>query len=281
MGVQYGPTSHPTPFLHNSPMSGDGWPTRNLLPSTPPKHFGCPIRTRLCGRVGCPTSIPPPSLNQTPNSRYDKPVPTRLKRYQNSGAYHFITFSCYRRLPYLNDDHSRLIFETTFEQLRSRHQFYIFGYVLMPEHVHLLISEPKLNPLSVTLNVLKHETSQRLKGDRKQFWQRRYYDFNVLTHAKFVEKLRYIHRNPVIRGLVEKPEDWPWSSYRHWFTGELGRVEIESHWTFTRRRPRPSRPSPPPLQAPQCRPAGTGSPAAPPSTSAAAAAETPGPSRSA
>jgi len=39
-------------------------------------------------------------------------------------------------------------------------------------------------------------------------WQRRYYDFNVLPGGKFVEKLRYLHRNPVKRGLVERPEDW-------------------------------------------------------------------------
>ena len=62
-----------------------------------------------------------------------------------------------------------------------------------------------------------------------------YYDFNVLTHRKFVEKLRYIHRNPVARELVSKPEDWPWSSFRHWATGEAGAVEIESHWTWNRR----------------------------------------------
>jgi putative transposase len=62
-----------------------------------------------------------------------------------------------------------------------------------------------------------------------------YYDFNVLTHAKYVEKLKYIHRNPVERNLVEKPEDWPWSSFRPYATGEIGRVEIESEWTWNRR----------------------------------------------
>jgi len=162
-------------------------------------------------------------------------VPSNLKRYQTSGSYHFLTFSCYRRLPYLDDDRERSTFLEELEKLRSRHQLYVFGYVLMPEHVHLLVSEPKLHSLAVTLNVLKHETSQRLKGVRPQFWQRRYYDFNVLTHRKFVEKLRYIHRNPVERGLVDNPQDWPWSSYRHWLTGEQSQVEIESHWTWTRR----------------------------------------------
>ena len=66
----------------------------------------------------------------------------------------------------------------------------------MPEHVHLLLSKPKQQPLGTTLNVLKAETSKRLKGDRERFWQTRYYDFNVITQPKFVEKLRYVHRKP-------------------------------------------------------------------------------------
>ena len=162
-------------------------------------------------------------------------MPTKLKRFQTQNHDHFVTFSCHRRLPYLHNDHARTTFLEELEKLRSRHQFYVFGYVLMPEHVHLLVSEPRVHSLGTTLNVLKHETSQRLKDDRPQFWQRRYYDFNVLTQAKFVEKLRYIHRNPIERGLVQKPEDWLWSSFRHWLSGETVPVEIESHWTFSRK----------------------------------------------
>jgi putative transposase len=109
----------------------------------------------------------------------------------------------------------------------------------MPEHVHLLLSEPRRSKLEDTFRALKTQTSKRLKGERSQFWQRRYYDFNVLTQAKLVEKLRYIHRNPVERGLVQKPEDWPWSSFRHWLDGEIAQVEIESHWTFSRRAAQP------------------------------------------
>jgi putative transposase len=162
-------------------------------------------------------------------------VPSRLKRYQSEGHSHFLTFSCYHRSPYLNDDHSRTIFLQTLERLRQRHNFLVFGYVLMPEHVHLLLSESRHRPLATTISVLKGQTSKLLKGTRPQFWQIRYYDFNVFTQPKFVEKLRYIHRNPVERGLVDKPEDYPWSSYHHWLTGEPAPVEIESHWTHTRR----------------------------------------------
>ena len=162
-------------------------------------------------------------------------MPSRLKRYQTSGHEHFVTFSCYRRLPLLDNDHARTVFLDVLEQTRQRHGFYVFGYVLMPEHVHLLLSEPKHQKLEDSFRALKTRTSRKLKGDRPQFWQRRYYDFNVLTQPKFVEKLRYIHRNPVERGLVQNPEEWRWSSYRHWLTGELAQVEIESRWTWTRR----------------------------------------------
>jgi hypothetical protein len=66
-------------------------------------------------------------------------------------------------------------------------------------------------------------------------WQKRYYDFNQFSDHKRIEKLRYMHWNPVKRGLVEKPEDWKWSSYCHYLTGMEGLVEIESEWTARKR----------------------------------------------
>jgi putative transposase len=84
--------------------------------------------------------------------------------------------------------------------------------------------------------VLKQQTSRKLKvRGAVQFWQRRYYDFNVWSEEKRIEKLRYMHRNPVRRGLAERPEDWAWSSFRHYATGAVGVVEIESEWTAQRR----------------------------------------------
>ena len=158
-------------------------------------------------------------------------MPTDLKRYQQANHLHFLTFSCYRRLPYLREPDACAVFESVLERVRTRHQFRIVGYVLMPEHVHLLMSEPELESLAQTVKVLKQETSKRLKGERKQFWHTRYYDFNVFTDEKEIEKLRYIHRNPVTRGLVAEPGDWPWSSFRHYLTGIPGKVEIDSWWT--------------------------------------------------
>jgi putative transposase len=137
-------------------------------------------------------------------------MPANLVRYQNSGQFHFITFSCYRRLPLLGTEEGYTTFERELEAIRQRYEFVVAGYVLMPEHVHLVVSEPKNGSLATALQVLKQETSKALKklGDT-QFWQRRYYDFNVRSEAKTTEKLKYMHRNPVRRGLVASPGAGP------------------------------------------------------------------------
>jgi putative transposase len=160
-------------------------------------------------------------------------MPKGLVRYQQCGCFHFITFSCYHRLPYLDTAASRNLFEQSLEAMRIRYGFVVSGYVVMPEHIHMLVSEPKKAILSKAIQALKLSVSVQSK--KRPFWQPRYYDFNVHNNEKTVEKLRYMHRNPVVRGLVEKPEDWPWSSFRHYATGVEGTVEIESFWTGWRR----------------------------------------------
>ena len=83
---------------------------------------------------------------------------------------------------------------------------------------------------------MKQAVSRGLgSGDGDPFWQARYYDFNVFSERKRIEKLRYIHRNPVARGLCAEPQDWPWSSFRHYLSNEEGNVEIESRWTARKR----------------------------------------------
>ncbi len=106
----------------------------------------------------------------------------------------------------------------------------------MPEHVHMLVSEPERGTLAQAMQSLKQGVARKLAlRAQDSFWQARYYDFNVWSEQKFVEKLRYIHRNPVERGLVMRPEDWAWSSFRHYLTGDRGLVEIESQWTARKR----------------------------------------------
>jgi putative transposase len=126
-------------------------------------------------------------------------------------------------------------FEAALERIRRTFELQVFGYVLMPEHVHLLLGEPQRETLAHAIKSLKQGVARRFIGNAEHFWQKRYYDGNVRNHRQFVEKLRYIHRNPVKRGLCERPEDWPWSSFSHYQTGTAGAVEIESEWTANRR----------------------------------------------
>jgi putative transposase len=150
-------------------------------------------------------------------------------RYQQTGEFHFLTFSCFRRWPYLSTVAAMELFEDALERVRLRYLFAVAGYVVMPEHVHLLVNEPVRGLLSRTVQALKLSVSMRSR--ERPFWQAHSYDFNISSHEKFVEKLPYIHRNPVKRCLVTKPEEWLWSSYRHYQTGLHGTVEIESEWT--------------------------------------------------
>ena len=157
-------------------------------------------------------------------------MPWSLRRLQQSRQLHFITFSCYRRQPRLSTPETRRVFEQQLEVVRRRFRACVYGYVVMPEHVHLLVSEPERGALASLIQSLKQMVSRKLGFDDAHFWQRRYYDFNVWSWRKLVEKLRYMHRNPVKRGLVDKPEDWAWSSFRHYLYGEEGIVEVESGW---------------------------------------------------
>ena len=122
-----------------------------------------------------------------------------------------------RRL--LNTDASCRIFESALERVRRSYRLYVYGCVVTPEHVHLLLSEPRQDTLADALKSLKQGVFRRLLGNAEHFWQKRYYDFNIRNYPQFVEKLRYIHRNLVKRGLCEHPEDWEWSSFWHYTSG--------------------------------------------------------------
>jgi putative transposase len=167
-------------------------------------------------------------------------VPRNLKRYYGAGDLHFITCSCYHRQPWMGSASRRDLFLTVLEHVRQRYAFVILGYVVMPEHFHLLVSEPQRGTLSTVMKALKLGFARRVLGmaqrpdqpnlspmsEPAHVWQRRFYDFNVWTGHKRIEKLRYMHRNPVKRGLVAEPDQWRWSSFRFYAYGEAGPVTI-------------------------------------------------------
>jgi REP-associated tyrosine transposase len=169
-------------------------------------------------------------------------MPKGLRRIYGRGDFHFITCSCYHRQAFLKSARRRDVFLEILEQVRKKYRFIIAGYVVMPEHFHLLISEPEQNTPSAVMRVLKQRVARKLLPRRRskhpsqqllfedevalKFWQARFYDFNVYSRKKRVEKLRYIHRNPVKRGLVDRHEEWKWSSYRFYAEGIDGAVMV-------------------------------------------------------
>lgn len=159
-------------------------------------------------------------------------MPTGLLRIYGQGHLHFITFSCYRRLPLLESKRSRDVFVRELGRARTEFGFRLIGYVVMPEHVHLLIGEPAKGTPSTVLHKLKLQVARRLKKpgrsassaqmqlpfEREEippraFWQARFHDFNVYSQRKKIEKLKYMHANPLKRRLVTHPKDWAWSSW--------------------------------------------------------------------
>ena len=160
--------------------------------------------------------------------------------YYEGNHLHLLTASTYRRTRLFDSPLFKQIFIRNLDSLRIRLEFLLLGYVLMPEHFHLLIwPQAKANP-SCIIASLKERTAKNILKSLKQeaqsiwcremldvvrlpptvhdeatyrVWQRRFYDFNVWSDKKRLEKLDYMHANPVHRKLVDSPEDCPRSSW--------------------------------------------------------------------
>jgi putative transposase len=162
-----------------------------------------------------------------------------LRHYDNLGTARFITFCCYHRFQLLKWDGVRKIFIQCLKHVMAKHEIKIFGYVLMPEHVHMVLLPPDGMNLGRVVGTLKSTSGyrsleylrstnpillrklKRRNGDKikEVFWQRRCYDHNCRTRKTTLEKINYCHKNPVMRGLVKDPADWKWSSYG-WYAGQ-------------------------------------------------------------
>lgn len=184
-------------------------------------------------------------------------MPSRLKRHDDSGCVHFLTVSCFRRLQFFRHDAVRDSFIDAMERVRNKLGIRWFGYVVMPEHVHLLVLPQAVgseSPIPISKVLLELKTLAGFGGKaalrevwrrertlgttaldqwatgagEKPFWKPRGYDFNVVDEKKIVEKLQYIHLNPVRRGLVDRPVQWLWSSFR--FYEGFADAKISMDW---------------------------------------------------
>lgn len=139
------------------------------------------------------------------------------------GHAHFLTFSCYRRQPWLEDDRMRAIVLESLDQARRRHDLVLSAYVVMPEHVHVLLRPRSGARMATILQAIKQPAARRALAlmpeitEPRRFWQHGGgFDRNIWSDEAWEHAVTYIHLNPVRRGLVERAADWRWSSAAFW-----------------------------------------------------------------
>ena len=172
----------------------------------------------------------------------------RLRHYDNLGTARFITFSCYHRLRLLTSDETILPFLEELEAKRRIASFSALGYVIMPDHVHLVLHPTGNLAMGAVIGEIKRRSAFRIislwKREKREvldrirapsgrmqdyaFWQPRGYDHNCRSAEFTRDKINYCHMNPVKAGLISDPSEWPWSSYR-WYNGDKsGIVQIDA-----------------------------------------------------
>ncbi len=176
------------------------------------------------------------------------------RRHFEPGQLQFITTSTYRRIRLFESNRFCRDFVETLRELRQQMGFLLIGWVLMPEHFHLLIRPEPAESTSRFMQELKKRTAQRIistLADHQQHvwcgkmlaslrlpptvhsdshyrvWQRRFYPFNIYSEKKSLEKLNYMHGNPVKRGLVSSPDQWLWSSFRFYYLDDWSVLSMD------------------------------------------------------
>ena len=170
------------------------------------------------------------------------------QRWNNPWDAHELTFSCFRRRGLLSKDRTRHYLTEAINKARMAHGFHVWAYVVMPEHVHLLIwPASEVYSISSILKTIKQSVARRavrwLKANNPkglqwlatgrrdkpyQFWQDGGgYDRNVRSSKALRDVFAYIHNNPIKRGLVARPEEWQWSSARDWAELGAGPISID------------------------------------------------------
>ncbi len=177
-----------------------------------------------------------------------KPPKPKHLHYDSPGIPHGLTFSCYKYRSFLNYRRPRMYLINSLEKARINHNFDLWAYVIMPNHVHLVIF-PKNNDYSIPeiLNSIKlpaakmtlhwmgvnmPEILRLFATDEKmqpyRFWlDAGGYDRNLRDQDELVKFVKYVHDNPVRKGLVEDPTQWYWSSAGDWLNDVKGPIRID------------------------------------------------------
>lgn len=199
----------------------------------------------------------------------------RLPKFNIPGQVHFVTTRSFQRQPFFEDERCGDVLIDVMGNFRGKGRFYLYGFVFMPDHVHLLLrprprvgttrgtrgttrGTPEItqdtslmsttwvrgvvpNPaengdytISEVMHSIKRSASRLINQrypDIQFKWDSDFYDFNIYSYRKFIEKLNYIHQNPIRAGLVEKATDYKYSSARNYYLGDDSLITIDQFET--------------------------------------------------
>jgi putative transposase len=176
-----------------------------------------------------------------------------LPRFHIEGYIYYITTVIYNRIPIFTRPSFIIPLFDSLNFYRYKQDFKLLGYVVMPDHIHLIIWPFGESTVSDIMRDYKEFTSKRIIRQAEverieewvtafqqagqetgrstnKVWQDSYWDTNVYTERFLRQKLNYMHRNPVRAGLVEYPEDYVYSSYRNYVFDEEWLIEIDRGW---------------------------------------------------
>ena len=177
-----------------------------------------------------------------------------LPRFHIEGHIYHITTVVHNRLPVFTRPSFVIPLYDSLNFYRYKQDFKLLGYVFMPDHVHLilwpfgpatvsdimrdykkftatrLVRQAKVEGMELWMSAFERAGEESGRSQNK-VWQDSYWDVNIYTERFLRQKLNYLHRNPVRAGLVERPEDYWYSSYRNYVCGESWLMEIDQEWT--------------------------------------------------
>jgi putative transposase len=144
-----------------------------------------------------------------------------VHRHYVPGAIVFITQVVHQRIPVFGQPHFVELLRQDLHETKRHHPFSMIGYCFLPEHFHLMIRPTGASNFSDIMHSLKPNFTKHYKAclgisGRMKFWQKGFWDHVIRDEDDFQRHLDYIHYNPVKHGLVQRPEDWPHSSYTSW-----------------------------------------------------------------
>jgi REP element-mobilizing transposase RayT len=177
-----------------------------------------------------------------------------LPRFHIEGHVLYITTVVYGRLPIFVRSSFVIPLIDSLNFYRYKQEFKLLGFVIMPDHIHLLIWPFGRATAAEIMRDYKEFTSKRIVRQAEvegivewiaafqqagretgraasKVWQDSYWDVNVFTERFVHTKLNYIHRNPLRAGLVDDPAAYPYSSYRNYVTGDQSLIEIDKDWS--------------------------------------------------